>query len=118
MSVEYEAKLTVGWRVKQDDIPDYDERCDEEWDELRGLWKETCKLLGKHIYVEDLCAVEDSWCGDTQMIGVPMFDKELPMDELVDKTKALGELAERVYRQVMRKKPEDGPYLISWTQVS
>lgn len=118
MSVEHEAVLTVGWRVEQDDIPDFEERSDDEWLELCDLAHEASKLLSKHVYVEDLCGVENAWCGDTQMVGVPMLDRELPMDEFVEKMNALGEFAERVYRQVMRKEPEDGPYLISWMQVS
>lgn len=118
MSVEYTPKLTVGWRVKQDDIPDYEERWDDEWLELAELAHRASKLLGKHIYVEDLCEEEDSWCGDTQMIGVPMFDNELPMGEFESRTDGLAELAKDVYRQVMRGEPIDGPYLISWTQVS
>lgn len=118
MSVEYEAKLTVGWRVKQDDIPDYEERWNDEWLELMELAHEASSLLGKNTYVEDLCGEEDSWCGDTQMVGVPMFDREMPIGGFLKETDKLAELAKRVYRQVMRREPEDGPYLISWTQVS
>lgn len=118
MSVEHEAVLTVGWRVEQNDIPDFDKRYDEDWSELEELAEEASKLLDKCVWTSELCDEEDSWCGDTQMVGVPMLDRELPMDEFVEKMDALGEFAERVYRQVMRKEPEDGPYLISWTQVS
>lgn len=118
MSVEYEAKLTVGWRVEQDDIPDFDKRYDEDWSELEGLARKASLLLDRSVWQSELCEVEDSWCGDTQIVGVPMFDHEMPMDGFLEKMDALGEFAERVYRQVMRKEPEDGPYLISWTQVS
>ena len=118
MSVQYEPRLTVGWRVEQDDIPDFEDRWNDEWLELCDLAHKASKLLGKHAYVEDLCAEEDSWCGDTQMIGVPMFDYEMPMGEFMERTDKLAELAKDVYRQVMRKEPDDGPYLISWTQVS
>ena len=118
MSVEYEPKLTIGWRVEQTDIPDYEERWNDEWLELMELSHEASKILGRHTYVEDLCGEEDSWCGDTQMVGVPMFDKEMPIDGFLKETDRLAELAKDVYRQVMRKEPEDGPYLISWTQVS
>lgn len=118
MSIEYTSKLIVGWRVEQNDIPDFDKRYDEDWFDLEELAKEASKLLDKHVWTSELCDEEDSWCGDTQMVGVPMLDRELPMGEFVEKMIALAELAERVYRQVMRKEPEDGPYLISWTQVS
>lgn len=118
MSVEYTPKLLVGWRVEQDDIPDFEERSDDDWLELMELAHDASKLLGKHTYVEDLCGKEDSWCGDTQMVGVPMFDREMTMGEFEERTDGLAELAKDVYRQVMRKEPEDGPYLISWTQVS
>lgn len=118
MSVTYEPMTTIGWRVKQDDIPDFESRSDDEWLELCELAHEASKLLGKHVYVEDLCGVENTWCGDTQMIGVPMFDHELPMGEFEERTDRLAIFAKDVYRQVMRKEPEDGPYLISWTQVS
>ena len=118
MSVEQEPMLTIGWRVEQDDIPDYDERWDADWPELEGLARKASLLLDRSVWQSELCEVEDSWCGDTQMVGVPMLDRELPMGEFVEKMDALGEFAERVYRQVMRKEPEDGPYLISWTQVS
>lgn len=117
MSVEREAKLTVGWRVEQDDIPDFDKRYDEDWSELEELAEEASKLLDECVWTSELCGEEDSWCGDTQMVGVPMLDRELPTGEFVEKMDALAELAERVYRQVMRKEPEDGPYLISWMQV-
>ena len=118
MSVQYEPKLTVGWRVEQDDIPDFEDRWNDEWLELCDLAHKASKLLGKHAYVEDLCDEEDSWCGDTQMVGVPMYDSEIEMDEGGDKLNRLGEFAKDVYRQVMRKEPEDGPYLISWIKVS
>lgn len=118
MSVVYTPKLLVGWRVEQADIPDFEERWDDEWLELMDLAHEASLLLGKHTYVEDLCGEEDSWSGDTQMVGVPMFDHELMMDEFEERTGRLAELAKAVYRQVMRREPEDGPYLISWTQVS
>lgn len=36
MSVEHEPMLTIGWRVEQDDISDFEERYDEEWEELPG----------------------------------------------------------------------------------
>ena len=118
MSVEYEPKLTVGWRVEQDEIPDYEERYDDDWEELEGLAKEASLLLDNSVWQSELCEVEDHWCGDTQIIGVPMFDHELPMDEFEERTGKLADLAEKVYEQVMHREPKDGPYLISWTQVS
>lgn len=118
MSVEHEPKLTVGWRVGQDEIPDYEERHDDEWEELEGLAKEASLLLDNSVWQSELCEVEDYWCGDTQIIGVPMFDHELPMGEFEERTGKLADLAEKVYEQVMRREPKDGPYLISWTQVS
>lgn len=118
MSVEYESKLTVGWRVEQNDIPDFDKRYDEDWSELEELAEEASKLLDKCVWTSELCDEEDSWCGDTQMVGVPMFDREMPMGEFEERTDKLAELAKDVYRQVMGKEPEDGPYLISWMQVS
>lgn len=118
MSVEYEPKLTVGWRVEQDEIPDYEERHDDDWEELEGLAKEASLLLDNSVWQSELCEVEDHWCGDTQIIGVPMFDHELPMGEFEERTGKLADLAEKVYEQVMRREPEDGPYLISWMQVS
>lgn len=118
MSIDYEPKLIVGWRVVQNDIPDFDKRHDEDWSDLKELADEASNLLDKYVWTSELCDEEDSWCGDTQMVGVPMLDRELPMGEFVERMEALGEFAERVYRQVMRKEPENGPYLISWTQVS
>lgn len=118
MSIEYEPKLTVGWRVEQDEIPDYEERSDDEWAELDGLAKEAPLLLGRSVWQGELCEVENYWCGDTQIIGVPMFDHELPIEGFTERTGKLADLAKKVYRQVMRREPEDGPYLISWTQVS
>lgn len=118
MSIEHTPKLTVGWRVEQDEIPDYEERRDDDWEELEGLAKEASLLLGKAVWQGELCEVEDYWGGDTQIVGVPMFDHELPMGEFEERTSKLADLAEKVYRQVMRREPEDGPYLISWTQVS
>ena len=118
MSIEYEQKLTIGWRVKQDDIPDYEERWDNSWLELMALTYDADKLLRKHTYVEDLCGEENSWNGDTQIVGVPMFEDEFPVSDFLNLTDKLADLAKKVYRQVMRKEPEDGTYLISWTQVS
>lgn len=118
MSVEHEAMLTIGWRVEQDDIPDFEERHDEEWPELERLAREVSLLLDRSVWQSELCEVEDSWCGDTQMIGVPMIEGELPIEDFKERTDRLADLAKHVYRQVMRKEPEDGPYLISWTQVS
>lgn len=118
MMVKYESKLLVGWRLRQDDIPDFSERWLDDWLELTGPARKASKLLGKRTCVEDLCGEENSWNGDTQMVGVPMFECVMPMDEFEDRTNELAELAKAVYRQVMRKEPEDGPYLIQWTQVS
>ena len=117
MSVEHESMLTVGWRVSQDEIPDFEERHGEEWPELEGLAKNASELLGRSVWQSELCEVENSWYGDTQIVGVPMYDRELPMDEFMQRTDSLAELAEDVYRQVMRREPEDGPYLMSWTRV-
>lgn len=117
MSVEHEAKLTIGWRVDQCDIPDFDDRWENEWLELIPLAQRASKLRGKHTYVEDLCEEEDAWCGDTQMIGVPTPVREMTFDEFKQKNHELAELAKDVYRQVMRCEPKDGPYLISWTHV-
>lgn len=67
--------------------------------------------------LRELCEEENSWYGDTQMVSVPMFDTELPIDEFLTRTDGLADLAKDVYRQVMRKEPEDGPYIMSWTRV-
>lgn len=118
MSVRREAKLTIGWRVEQDEIPDFDGRWGSEWEELEELAQKASELLGRYVWQGELCEEEDSWCGDTQIVGVPAYDRELPIDEWVERHERLGELAGDVYRQVMREEPKDGPYLISWTQVS
>ena len=118
MSVQYEPKLTVGWRVEQADIPDFEDRYDVDWPDLGDLAIRASELLGKSVWTDSLCAFEDAWCGDTQIVGVPMFDHELLMGEFEERTDRLAELAKDVYRQVMRREPDDGPYFISWTQVS
>ena len=117
MSVEHEAMLTVGWRVEQDDIPDFDERWDADWPELEGLAERASELLGRPVWSSDLCVNENTWCGDTQIVGTPMYDREMPMETWANEVDKLADLAKDVYRQVMRKEPEDGPYLMSWTRV-
>lgn len=117
MSVEHESMLTVGWRVDQDEIPDFEERWDDEWSELEGLAEEASELLGKDVWQSELCEDENSWYGDTRIVGVPMYDHEIPIDECNERLLGLAELAEKVYVQVMRKEPEDGPCLMSWTRV-
>lgn len=117
MSVEYESKLTIGWRVEQDDIPDFEERLNEDWPELEELADKLSELLGRPVWQGELCEEEDSWCGGTQIVGVPMYERELPMGEFCERTDELADLAKDVYRQVMRKEPEDGPYPMSWTRV-
>ena len=117
MSVEHESMLTVGWRVSQDEIPDFEERHDEDWSELEELAESASELLGKTVWQSELCEEENSWYGDTQIVGVPMYDRELPTSELVERMDKLADLAEEVYRVVMRREPEDGPYLMSWTRV-
>ena len=52
------------------------------------------------------------------MVGVPMFEGAMLLDKFVERIDKLAEIAKRVYRQVMRREPKDGPYFISWTQVS
>lgn len=88
-----------------------------DWVELDHLVDKASKLLEKSVWVEELCCIEDEWNGDTQMVGVPMFNKKLPVSEFVEQTDKLADLAKDVYRQVMRKEPEDGPFLISWKWV-
>lgn len=117
MSVEHEAMLTVGWMVSQDEIPDFEERHDEDWPELEELAEVASELLGKTVWQSELCEEENSWGGDTQIVGVPMYDRELPTRELMERVDKLADLAEEVYRAVMRKEPEDGPYVLSWTRV-
>ena len=117
MSVEHEPMMTIGWRVEQADIPDFDERYDEEWPELEELAKKASLLRGSSVWQSELCEEENSWCGDTQIVGVPMIEGELPIEDFTERTDKLADLAKDVYRQVMRKEPEDGPYLMSWTRV-
>lgn len=117
MSMEHESMLTIGWRIEQDNIPDFDERHDEEWPELEELAEKASLLRGSSVWQGELCDEENSWCGDTQIVGVPMLDKELPVSEFMERTEGLAELAKEVYRQVMRREPQDGPYLMSWTKV-
>lgn len=118
MSIAYESKLIIGWRVKQSDIPDFENRWNDEWKELEPLAQKTSELLGIDIYTDSLCSEEDSWCGNTQMIGVPVFDYELPFGEFEERTAKLAGIAREVFVQVMREEPDDGPYLISYEQVS
>lgn len=80
-------------------------------------WEMAAELLGRSVWQGELCEVEDYWCGDTQIIGVPMYDREIPTDELGERLRGLAELAEKVYVQVMHKEPEDGSCLMSWTRV-
>jgi len=117
MSVEHESMLTIGWRIEQGDIPDFDERHDEEWPELEELARRASLLRDSSVWQGELCEEENSWCGDTQIVGVPMPYDELPVSEFMERTEGLAELAKEVYRQVMRKEPEDGPFLMSWTRV-
>lgn len=117
MSVVTDSRLTIGWRVRCADIPDYESREDDGWYELHGLVARAEGLLGRSVYTQDLCDVEDMQQGDAQMVGVPMYERELTVAEFVERTDALAELARDVYRRVMRAEPTDGPYLISWEQV-
>lgn len=117
MSIEYTHEMTVGWRMRQSDIPDYEERAWDDWADLEELAKEASELLDKGVWTDSLCAIEDACSGDTQIAGVPMPYDMLPIDRLPEATERLAALAKDVYRQVMRdKEPADGPYLISWTQ--
>lgn len=113
MSIRHEAQMTIGWRIECEDIPNYEERQDMEWVELDHLADEASKLLEGSVWVDELCQIENEWVGDTQIVGVPMIRSELPVSEFVERTEGLAELAKEVYRQVMRKEPEDGPYLIN-----
>lgn len=117
MSVEHESMLTIGWRIEQGDIPDFDERHDEEWPELEELARRASLLRDSSVWQGELCDEENSWGGDTQIVGVPMLDKELPVSEFMERTEGLAELAKEVYRQVMRREPQDEPCLMSWTKV-
>ena len=117
MSVEHEPMMTIGWRVEQVDIPDFEERYDEDWPELEELAKKASLLRGSSVWQSELCEEENSWCGDTQIVGVPMIEEKLPIEDFTERTDKLADLAKDVYRQVMRKEPDDGPYLMSWTRV-
>lgn len=118
VSVYYEHKLTIGWRVKQGDIPEHDKRIYGEWSELEPLAELASEAIGERVWVDSLCEIEDQMCGDTQIVGVPFIDHEIPIGEFAERTKNLAEIATAVYCGVMRESPKDGPYLISWTQVS
>lgn len=117
MSISHEAKMTIGWRIECEDIPEYEERQDMEWVELDYLADEASKLLEGSVWVDELCCIENEWVGDTQMVGVPMIKGELLIEGFEERTRKLVELAKEVYRQVMRKEPEDGPFLINWVWV-
>lgn len=112
------SRLSVGWRVSECDVPDAENRLYGDLHELRELAGIASELLDRDTSADELCEFEDMPDEGTLIVGVPMFDHEMPMGEFEERTDKLADLATKVYRQVMRKEPEDGPYLISWTQVS
>jgi hypothetical protein len=118
MSVETEARLTIGWRVDADDIPDFELRnWNTNWSELRPLAKQASETLCEEVYIEDLCEEENAMVGDTYIVGVSAPKRELPMESFLTEMKKRADFARHAYEQVMRKPPSDGPYMISWTHV-
>jgi len=118
MSMETEARLTIGWRVDVDDIPDFELRnWDMNWDELRPFAKQASETLCEEVCIEDLCEEEEQTMGDTYIVGVPAPKRELPLESFLAEMEKRADFARHVYEQVMRKPPNDGPYIISWTHV-
>ena len=118
MSVETKARLTIGWRVDTEDIPDFELRnWNMNWSELRPLAKQASETLCEDVYINDLCEEEDEMVGETYIVGISAPKRELPMESLLEEMEKRAEFARRVYKQVMRKPPSDGPYMISWTHV-
>lgn len=117
MSIEKDSRLTIGWRVETDDVPDYMERWDAEWEELDPLVDRAGETIGEELYREDLCDIENEMVGDMLVIGVPTAKHELSMDAFMRDMDMRALLAREVYEHVMREQPKDGPYMISWTKV-
>ena len=118
MSVETEARLTIGWRIDTEDIPDFEQRnWNTNWSELRPLARQASEALCEKVYIDDLCEEEDETVGDTYIVGISAPKRELPMESLLAEMEKRADFARRVYEQVMRKLPSDGPYIISWMHV-
>ena len=114
MSVEINPMLTIGWRVNAADIPDFEQRYDECWEDLAPLLDYSPE---DSIGCEDLCDEENQMYGDTFIVGITAPRHELPIDEFLRDMDARAVFARQVYEQVMRKLPKDGPYMISWEKV-
>ena len=118
MSVETEARLTIGWRVDTEDIPDFEMRnWNMNWSELLPFVECASKALCEEVHIEDLCEEENEMVGDTYIIGISAPKHELSLGAFLTNMELRADFARRVYEQVMRKPPSDGPYMISWTHV-
>ena len=118
MSVETEERLTIGWRVDAEDIPDFELRnWNTNWSELLPLAKQASEALCEKVYIDDLCEEEDETVGDMYIVGISAPKRELPMESFLVEMEKRADFARRVYKQVMRKPPIDGPYMISWMHV-
>lgn len=109
MSVDYSAKCIFGYRVEEDDIPDYEERMGNEFgdcaDEEDGY---TVDILGTEYWCSDLVSEESEYYSGPVYIGPDMYD-EMTYDELVHSLHTLAPVARRMYELVMRKPPEEKP---------
>ena len=118
MSVETEARLTIGWRVDVEDIPDFEHReWNTNWSELDPLVDRACEVFGEELCREDLCDDENEMYGDAYIVGIPTAKHELSIDAFMRDMDARAVFAREVYEQVMRELPKDGPYMISWEKV-
>lgn len=120
MSIDYNARVSLGWRIADGEEPDF-WRDDEgylteeiyESEALKGI----AKKLKCDVY-ELVCEVNEVCCDEGWVIGVPIKFEPVPIDEIVRKFNGLEQIACDIWRIAMRQEPPTRPCIVVFTEVS
>lgn len=119
MGVVTSAECVYGYRVRFEDIPEAEERFDNEFSDLADEpdgWKVT--IFGEEYWCSNIIEGDNAYVGYKEQdwyIG-PMLPYEATADEFADRCRELEQTTREMYRLVMRKEPTDAPKVHVYTR--
>lgn len=121
MGVSCDAILNYGYKVSYSDIPDAEERFDNEFSDLADEpdgWMVT--IFGDEYWCSDIVTGDNAYVDyDNQdwYIGVGLPDSAT-IEELAQKCRELEPTARRMYELIMRKTPTEEPRIFVFARWS
>ena len=103
MGVDVDAMLTYGWRMERDEVPDFDEHWENEWEDVFGV-----EFHGLHPC--ELVDIESSYDDESDVyVGWPL-PANCSLPEFNGRLVEAGMHVEEIWRLVMgRELAQDDP---------